>query len=180
MEKRSIIFALLITSVFALNVPGIYGATGRIKGRITDSQRGESLHGANIFIVGTGFGAASDKDGFYLIRQVPPGSYELRVTYIGYQASTIPVQVQIDQDLVQANPKNIDVRKINATDIAFKKFGQKIIGNIVIVGYLAALLGIVSKDSIKKSIRRHLPQKVIEANLNAFEEGYNLGMNDEN
>ena len=83
----------------------------------------------------------------------------------------------IDDDLVKANPKNVKVYKISATDIAFKKFGQKIMGNIVIVGYLAALLGIVSKESLIKSIRRHLPQKVVDANLDAFEEGYNLGLN---
>ena len=58
--------------------------------------------------------------------------------------------------------------------IAFKKFGQKIIGNIVIIGYLSALLGVVSSESLKKSITRHVPKKAIEANHNAFDEGYNL------
>jgi len=80
----------------------------------------------------------------------------------------------IDKDLVQSNQTDVDLHKIDATDIAFKKFGQKIIGNIVIVGYLSALLGVVSVESLKKSIRRHVPKKAIEANLNAFEEGYNL------
>lgn len=82
----------------------------------------------------------------------------------------------IDEDLVQASPKHVKVHTIKATDIAFKKFGQKIMGNVVIVGYLAALLGIVSKESLIESIRRHVPQKVIETNLRAFEEGYNLGL----
>ena len=80
----------------------------------------------------------------------------------------------IDKDLVQSNPDDVQLHKIDATDIAFKKFGQKIIGNIVIIGYLSALLNVVSTESLKKSIRRHVPRKAIEANLNAFEEGYNL------
>jgi len=80
----------------------------------------------------------------------------------------------IDKDLVQSNPDDVQLHKIDATDIAFKKFGQKIIGNIVIIGYLSALLNVVSTESLKKSIRRHVPVKAIEANLNAFEEGYNL------
>jgi 2-oxoglutarate ferredoxin oxidoreductase subunit gamma len=80
----------------------------------------------------------------------------------------------VDKDLVKADPENVEVHSISATDIAFKKFGQKIMGNIVIVGYLSALLGIVSKESVKKSIRRHLPQKIVEKNLLAFEEGYGL------
>ncbi|KPJ48493.1 MAG: hypothetical protein AMJ41_04805 [candidate division Zixibacteria bacterium DG_27] len=82
----------------------------------------------------------------------------------------------VDQDLVQANPEEVEIHKISASDIAFKKFGQKIIGNMVIVGYLAALLGIVSKESLQKSIQRHLPQKVVEDNFRALEVGYNLGL----
>ena len=80
----------------------------------------------------------------------------------------------VDGDLVKADPENVEVHKISATDIAFKKFGQKIMGNIVIVGYLSALLGVVSKESVRKSIARHLPQKLVEKNLLAFEEGYAL------
>jgi 2-oxoglutarate ferredoxin oxidoreductase subunit gamma len=82
----------------------------------------------------------------------------------------------VDQDLVRADPEEVEVHKISATDIAFKKFGQKIIGNMVIVGYLAALLGIVSEESLRKSIRRHLPEKVVEDNLRALEQGYQLGL----
>jgi 2-oxoglutarate ferredoxin oxidoreductase subunit gamma len=82
----------------------------------------------------------------------------------------------VDKDLVQAEPKGVEVHMISATDKAFKQFGQKIMGNIVIVGYLAALLGIVSKESLSASIRRHLPQKLVEKNLLALEEGYKLRM----
>jgi 2-oxoglutarate ferredoxin oxidoreductase subunit gamma len=96
-------------------------------------------------------------------------------TYLGH-LKTDGILI-IDKDLVQASPKNVKVHTINATDIAFKKFGQKIMGNIVIVGYLTALLGIVTKDSVRQSIRRHVPQKFIAANLHAFEEGYTLGLN---
>jgi 2-oxoglutarate ferredoxin oxidoreductase subunit gamma len=80
----------------------------------------------------------------------------------------------VDGDLVKADRKDVEVHRISATDIAFKKFGQKIMGNIVIVGYLSALLGVVSKESVRKSIERHLPQKLVEKNLLAFEEGYAL------
>jgi len=70
----------------------------------------------------------------------------------------------------------VQVHEISATDIAFKEFGQKIMGNMVIVGYLAALLGIVSNESLRKSIRRHLPEKLVEDNFRALEEGHNLGL----
>ena len=82
----------------------------------------------------------------------------------------------IDKDLVRANTEKVQVHEISATDIAFKEFGQKIMGNMVIVGYLAALLGIVSNESLRKSIRRHLPEKLVEDNFRALEEGHNLGL----
>ncbi|MFQ5868881.1 MAG: 2-oxoacid:acceptor oxidoreductase family protein [Candidatus Zixiibacteriota bacterium] len=82
----------------------------------------------------------------------------------------------IDKDLVRAKAEKVQVHEISATDIAFKEFGQKIMGNMVIVGYLAALLGIVSKESLRKSIRRHLPEKLVEDNFRALEEGHNLGL----
>lgn len=99
-------------------------------------------------------------------------SQEAYNSYIGHlkEGGTLIV----DQDLVQVDAKNVEIHKIPATDIAFKKFGQKIMGNIVIIGYLSALLGIVSSESVKKSIERHLPSKLVEKNLQAFDEGYGL------
>ncbi len=82
----------------------------------------------------------------------------------------------IDQDLIQAKPEGVEFHKLSATDIAFKKFGQKIMGNIVIIGYISALLGILSKESLRNSIARLVPKKAVEKNLLAFEEGYNLGI----
>ncbi|MBI4418004.1 MAG: carboxypeptidase-like regulatory domain-containing protein, partial [Ignavibacteriales bacterium] len=39
--------------------------TGTITGRVTDARTKNGLPGANVTIVGTGFGAASDADGYY-------------------------------------------------------------------------------------------------------------------
>lgn len=65
------------------------GTTGKISGRIYDSQSGESLAGANITIEGMHTGAASDLDGYYYLINIPPGKYDLNVTYLGYQPVTI-------------------------------------------------------------------------------------------
>jgi 2-oxoglutarate ferredoxin oxidoreductase subunit gamma len=93
-------------------------------------------------------------------------------TYIGHLKENGVLIV--DKDLVETDAKNVEVHKVSATDTAFKKFGLKIMGNIVIVGYLSSLLGIVSKESLRASIGRHLPRKVVEKNLLALEEGYSL------
>ncbi|GAB4168552.1 MAG: hypothetical protein Kow00108_01680 [Calditrichia bacterium] len=58
---------------------------GKIQGFVTDAKTGEPLVGANVVIKEIGLGAASDIDGFFVILQVPPGSYEINCSYLGYQ-----------------------------------------------------------------------------------------------
>lgn len=62
---------------------------GKIAGKVTDSQSDEPLIGANVIIVGSTQGSATDIDGNYYILDVRPGSYSLRISYIGYQTLTI-------------------------------------------------------------------------------------------
>jgi len=73
------------------------GNTGKIAGEVIDKQTGDPLIGANVIVKGTDLGAATDENGEYYILQVPPGTYELECSYIGYHALTIKnVQVQVD------------------------------------------------------------------------------------
>jgi len=67
----------------------ILAQTGKISGKVTDSQTGEPLIGANVLVVNTSYGAATDVNGEYAISQVPPGDYDIRASYIGYQNVTI-------------------------------------------------------------------------------------------
>jgi TonB-dependent receptor len=69
------------------------GLTGQIEGVVTESTTGELLPGANIVVMGTNIGAASDISGKYHISKVPPGTYTLRVTYIGYKTKELTVKV---------------------------------------------------------------------------------------
>jgi outer membrane receptor protein involved in Fe transport len=73
------------------------GTTGKIRGRVTDSQTSEPLPGANVVIEGTTLGAATDLNGDYVILNVPVGSYAVRCMFIGYRAMTVSsVRVNVD------------------------------------------------------------------------------------
>jgi outer membrane receptor protein involved in Fe transport len=75
----------------------IAGTTGKISGQITDSETGETLPGVNVFLEGTSLGAATDVDGFYYILNIPPATYNLQVSYVGYADHTVQdVKVEID------------------------------------------------------------------------------------
>lgn len=62
--------------------------TGIIKGTITDT-RGAALPGANVVVEGTSIGGATNKDGNVEIPFVPPGTYELIATMVGYERTVV-------------------------------------------------------------------------------------------
>ncbi|MCI0699000.1 TonB-dependent receptor [candidate division KSB1 bacterium] len=75
-----------------------FAQTGKISGQIREKNTGEPLPGANVVITGTALGAATDAKGYYTILNVPPGSYTLRTTFIGYAKMAISdVRVSINQ-----------------------------------------------------------------------------------
>ena len=79
-------------------VPYLFaGTTGKISGTVVDAETGEPLVGTNILIVGTDMGAATDVEGEYFIINIPPGTYELQASMMGYQDVTkTEVRVTVD------------------------------------------------------------------------------------
>ncbi len=85
MEKRVTIVISLAFLFFSVGGAAALAAANRnISGSVRDAQTGEVLPGANILIVGTSLGGASDIKGQFLVQDVPPGSYTLRASYLGY------------------------------------------------------------------------------------------------
>jgi outer membrane receptor for ferrienterochelin and colicin len=84
------VFSCLLSFTFA-------GTTGKIAGKAIDTKTGEMLPFVNITIGGTNLGAATDIDGYYVILNIPPGKYNIKAQYIGYQSVLVEnVSVSID------------------------------------------------------------------------------------
>ncbi|MFH1197901.1 MAG: TonB-dependent receptor [bacterium] len=62
---------------------------GSIAGKISDLETGEFLIGANVQIVNTKLGAAADLDGYYNIKNIQPGTYTLKFSFISYQPLSV-------------------------------------------------------------------------------------------
>ena len=86
----------------------LLGASGKITGRVTDRQTGEPLPGANVvitYILPDGseapfdrrMGSSTDPDGYFFILNVPPGTYAVKASMIGY-APLIQRFVRVDLD----------------------------------------------------------------------------------
>jgi len=80
-----------------------------------------------------------------------------------------------DSNLVK--PGNGDIRAFGlpATQIANKTFGRDIVANIIMLGCLAGLTGVVSRDSLRRAISESVPPKTVDMNIEAFEEGFRNG-----
>lgn len=64
-----------------------FAQQGRLKGVITDKATGETIPFANVVLESGGIqvgGASSDFDGNYDINPIPPGTYDLKATFVGY------------------------------------------------------------------------------------------------
>ena len=74
-----------------LVLPYVTFGQGSLRGTVTDSLAKTPMVGANVFLVGTGLGCATDVDGQYKINGISPGKHILKVSSIGYA----PKEVQI-------------------------------------------------------------------------------------
>jgi 2-oxoglutarate ferredoxin oxidoreductase subunit beta len=83
----------------------------------------------------------------------------------------------IDADLVQPDPDaDQQVVSIPATRIAELELGRRIVANIVMLGALAALTRVVSREALRQAILDSVPRGTEELNMKAFQMGYRYAM----
>ncbi len=96
-----------------------YGALkGSLYGYVRDASSGEALVGANVQIVGFGYGAATDAAGYYSVNGIPVGSYEARVNYLGYTPSSKSIRITPNQRTVfdaRLEAANVSVQDVTVT-----------------------------------------------------------------
>ncbi len=79
----------------------------------------------------------------------------------------------IDSDLVKNEPKgNFKVTKFNITNTAKNEVGREIVTNIVALGAMVALTGVISRESAEKAVLARVPEAFLELNKKAFNLGF--------
>ncbi len=59
-----------------------------VYGKVVDDLTKEPLIGANVIIIGTNFGTATNTQGEFSLSNVPPNTYQIRASVIGYNSVT--------------------------------------------------------------------------------------------
>ena len=81
-------FLVLFIPVFLSTLCAL-AQDGALKGKIVDKETGEAIPFANIVAERGGKlagGATTDFDGYYTIKPLPPGKYEVKVSFVGYKS----------------------------------------------------------------------------------------------
>ncbi len=113
-------FLVISASLFA-------ATTGKIAGKVVDQETGDPLPGANVIVVGTQYGAATDTDGDFYILNVPPGKYSIRANMMGFSAvqmdeisvsinSTVNLTFELGTEVIEG-----EVVTVTASMISYKK-----------------------------------------------------------
>ncbi len=70
-----------------------------IRGFVYDKATGEPVMFANVIIKGTKIGTSTDVNGFFSFTKLQPGTYTIRVQFIGYDTASITVTVK-DKEII--------------------------------------------------------------------------------
>lgn len=80
-----------------------------------------------------------------------------------------------DSHLVKPGEFSFFHRPIDATEVAVREMGNKQVANMVMLGALTAVTGIVSRAAMESAISNHVPQRFRKINLQAVKRGFELG-----
>ncbi len=162
MSKLVVVAALC--SLLGYANSGAAQGLGSVTGTVHDQKTGEELVGANVVLVGTSLGASADLDGKFTIRNVPPGPYDVRVSYIGYtpkvvQALTVradqatTLDVALGQEVAEAKEEVVvTAERVLSTEAAVLSERKKsaTIGDAVSAEQIKRSPDATSSDALKR------------------------------
>ena len=114
---------ILLLSIFlvSINTYSQSSDNGSIRGFIYDKSSGEPIMFCNVFLKGTTIGASTDINGMYNISKIKAGNYTLLATYIGYDTSSVEINLkagkiittnlEISESSVQLNEVKISAER---------------------------------------------------------------------
>ncbi|MGB7055595.1 MAG: TonB-dependent receptor [bacterium] len=92
---------------------------GKIQGTVSDGKTGEPIVDANVLLLNSDIGAATDNEGNFFILNVAPGDYKLEVSCLGYGTKRIAnVTVEYDKTVrltIPLEPTNIEIAPVTVT-----------------------------------------------------------------
>lgn len=132
---------ILVSIIFTSFISNSYPQTQTksiITGKVTNAATGEAIENVNLFLANTTLGSTTGKDGQFLIRNIPPGTFDLVVSHISYEFHTVQIKLLASDSLTynfSLNQRTIKGEQIGVTATIpknwkkdLKKFTELFIG----------------------------------------------------
>ncbi|SHF31562.1 TonB-linked outer membrane protein, SusC/RagA family [Fodinibius roseus] len=140
-----------------------FAQTGSITGQVIDNN-GESVPGANVLLVESGQGTATNAEGNYTISSVEAGTYTLRVTFVGFAEYNQQVTIESGETAevnVTLRAGAIDLDEVVVTALGFER-------EVRSIGYsVQEVTGESVTDSRESNIVNALAGKIAGVQINS-------------
>jgi len=144
--------ALLIHFTVPMN---LYAeGNGRIYGIVTEVATGDPLPGANCYLEGTALGTSTNLDGEFTILNIAPGSYTLKLVYIGYLEQELSVEVKSGETVTL--DISMESTVLSTTEVVVVSAQRE--------GQVAAINQQLTADAIKNVVSAERIREVPDAN----------------
>ena len=112
--------------------------TFSIKGRVIDNETGLPMENVNVFLTNTTIGTATGKNGEFIIKNVPPGTYDIIFSYVGFEMQkrnvkadkneTLTFNISLRQKIINLSPVEITGKASGEWEDNLKLFTNIFIG----------------------------------------------------
>ncbi len=158
MRKRYLVCNLFL--ILALSLPLL---AADITGVVIDAKTGQPLPGANVFVKGTSFGAASDKEGKFFFKFEPAQNFVIVSSYMGYKKfeKTFSPTDDLSQLKIELQEDVFQGEEVVVTGIASKR--EKSVAEVAVARVPASQLTVAnSYQDISQMVAGKVPGVKIE------------------
>lgn len=102
MLKKIPLFLTCALLLGLFSATSLYAQVGSLSGQVTDAVTGEELIGATVLIVEIERGAPTNLSGVYTVNDIPVGTYQMRVSYVGYRSLNTEINISNGENTFDA------------------------------------------------------------------------------
>jgi iron complex outermembrane recepter protein len=132
MRNHELIFKFFmkyILSIFIFSLCILY-ANGQdqknsLHGKIMDINQ-NSLPGATVILVGTGYGVSANEDGEYLFNKLPASKLKVQVSFVGFKTQSVDFEIKPGQNVLDLTLEKENI-SLNGVTVTSQKRNQQIL-----------------------------------------------------
>ncbi len=117
-------FRILLLFLCSVSLTG-FGQTGELRGFVYEEANSEPSIYTSVYLKGTTLGAQTNLDGFFTISRIPPGTYNLTITSIGFDTLSQEITIKAGDLLTKKYYLKKSSIEMKAVDVSAEDQSKK-------------------------------------------------------